>query len=268
MNGKVNAVTLGLANLFTKKQVEIAVTDLSGQIDKKSKPIPFSISGSNYQCGIPFSEAIEYCKKGMNQVNATLFTNAFNSSAKTLELQTDFAYFIQYATNLMTGEYIWIRVGFKMLDGTIVKLQFNPDESVTRINDDTTGIAATQTYVQNAIAPVQEDVTALEGKIFANQFTIMGGRVQSRKTAAEIEKEYLNFGFSVVCFMTATMFDGTDFSPIYVCTAMDSVSMTSADGKSYSARKFYFGDNIPPIICDSKLATITVDPDWVAPTAE
>lgn len=41
MNGKVNAATLGLANLFTKKQVEIAVTDLSVQIDKKANQFHF-----------------------------------------------------------------------------------------------------------------------------------------------------------------------------------------------------------------------------------
>lgn len=166
MKQQVNAATLGLANLFTKRQVEIAVTDLSGQIDEKSKPIPFVMSGSTYRCGIPYSEAIQYCKNGTNQVNATFFTNTFNSSTKTLELQTDFAYFIQYASDLMTDEDVWIRVGFKMLDGTIVKLQFNPDESVTAINDGTTGIVATQSYVANAIAPVQTDVDSLEsGKV-------------------------------------------------------------------------------------------------------
>lgn len=124
------------------------------------------MSGSTYRCGILYSEAIQYCKNGTNQVNATLFTNTLNSSTKTLELQTAFAYFIQFASNLATGENAWIRVGFKMLDGTIVKLQFNPDESVTPINDNTTGISATQSYVTQAIAPIQEDVGNLEsGKV-------------------------------------------------------------------------------------------------------
>lgn len=185
MNGKVNAVTLGLANLYAKKQVEIAVTDLTTKINSKSKPIPFVLNGSNLRCGIPFSEALIYCTQGTNQVNATLFTNSFNSQTMLLDAQNAFAYFVQYATNMLTDEYVWIRVGFKMLDGTILKLQFNPDESVTRINDETTGIAATQSYVQNAIAPVQEDVTALESDV---------GALENGKVSLPVTNSAPNYG--------------------------------------------------------------------------
>ncbi len=128
----------------------------------------------------------------------------------------------------------------------------------------TLGMAAA--YTNKVAGKLSGEIEKANGNIFVNNFMIMNGRVSSRKTAAEIEKAYLYFDTTIVCAMSACEFLGSKTGPSYTCTARESVSMKDEDGKSYYARKFYFGDNFPPIIVDAILNTITVDPDWVAST--
>lgn len=267
--------------------VDGTMPDENGNVElDRSNPIPFIKQGNSIRSGISFAEAADICKHNQNQVNATLAATSLNSTTREFQMDTSFASWVQIVSNMSTGEDLYISLRFEMKDGSVVKLQFNPDETITEIADEET--SGSVTIASNATLKIEEGAILDTGnalvKSVANITPDNNGNVplclvknvcivdgsaispdilqyMGINTMAEIVGWLRNKGTHSVIFHRDIM--GVNGETIEEVKDTGSDILRQEDG-TYNAI-VYFGDDLCPIILDSKNNKIYFDPDWVAP---
>lgn len=132
--------------------LEEQVSALSSRIAGINKAIPFIKQGdANYKCAITYAEAVALIQNGQNQANATLSLTNMDTSTMTLIMGCCYASATEIEMKMGNQEVICIRVSFKMPDGSVVKLQYNQDETITILNDAETEGPLTEEDVNNLI---------------------------------------------------------------------------------------------------------------------
>lgn len=174
MNGKVNAVTLGLANLFTKAQVKQATQgvvksvnnvtpDESGNVETHDQYTAlFTLDGTSVSVDCDISRIKQFNSNG----RYLLYVPPTDPlEPKPTYLCTDFS-----TESIYLGGGVYFKLIYRLYFGENIPVIL-VDAVANTVSIDPDWVApeptATQTYVQNAIAPVQEDVTALESDVDA-----------------------------------------------------------------------------------------------------
>lgn len=116
--------------------LEEQITALTEEMAGINKAIPFVKQGdANYKCSLTFAEAAALIKNGQNQANATLSQTNMDTSTMTLINGCCYASANEVGIKLGSSEVTYIRASFKTQDGSVVKLQYDPDNTITVLND-------------------------------------------------------------------------------------------------------------------------------------
>ena len=116
----------------TVKSIDGIMPDETGNIEYgRSNPIPFNKAGNTVKCTMPFAEAIAIASSGTNQANVTLALSTFDANTSLLIAETKYASSVTVGIKAGVGEKLWLQADFDMDDGSVIRLQLNPDESVT-----------------------------------------------------------------------------------------------------------------------------------------
>lgn len=114
----------------TKNDIET----LTETVNELNKFIPFVKQGNNIMTGgQTFAEIAKLVTNGANKTTASLAITEVAASNE-LMCETCYAFSIQPFINLGTGETTQVKFGFRRLDGTIIKFQLNPDETITNVS--------------------------------------------------------------------------------------------------------------------------------------
>ena len=98
-----------------------------------AKDIAFIKQGDTIQTGdMTFEQIDALCKNQPNKCNVTLAITAMNASGE-LEAETCYAQNITRCMSLSTGQASYLRFCFITFDGTTIKFQINPDNTITNI---------------------------------------------------------------------------------------------------------------------------------------
>jgi hypothetical protein len=128
-----------------------------------NKAIPFVKQGdSTYKCSLTFAEAADLIKNGQNQVNATLSLTNMDESTMTLISGCCYASANEVGIKLGSSEVTYIRASFKTQDGSVVKLQYDPDNTITVLNDAETEGSLTEDDVNTLIGSKLSELAAQE----------------------------------------------------------------------------------------------------------
>jgi hypothetical protein len=112
--------------LVTQEYVNIAIAS-------SNKHIAFIKQGDTIQTGgMTFEEIDTLCKNEPNKCNVTLAITAMNASGE-LEAETCYAQNITRCMSLSTGQASYLRFCFVTFNGTTIKFQVNPDNTITNI---------------------------------------------------------------------------------------------------------------------------------------
>ena len=114
------------------KSIDGIMPDETGNIEYgRSNPIPFNKAGNTIKCTMTFAEAIAIASSGTNQANVTLALSTFDANTSLLTAETKYASSVTVGIKAGAGEKLWLQADFDMDDGSVIRLQLNPDESVT-----------------------------------------------------------------------------------------------------------------------------------------
>jgi hypothetical protein len=242
------------------KSIDGITPDDAGNIEYgRSNPIPFNKAGNTIKCTMPFAEAIAIASSGTNQANVTLALSTFDANTSLLIAETKYASSVTVGIKAGAGEKLWLQADFDMDDGSVIRLQLNPDESVTE-----TIIKPESDTVKtvNGIAPDENgNVSTIEP--YKVVFINMMGSIMCLHTAEEIAAYASddNF-FNRVLFVHRVKNIANPTAP-----TSEYISTEIQHGPAAGYCRICFGDEVAPIIIDAAANTITLDPDWVAPEA-